>query len=692
MSFLHLLKRRLPDHCVRALAAALLCAAATLLPVAPAAATRSWLGVSRDPASGVLRCVCPRRAQPQQGAPGDIALRFVRLHAQELGEAAQGAFRSAVGPRGYLTRQVLLTQTYGGVPVRGRHIAVNVAADGGIVSVENTTAPVRPVETRPRVSPLIAAAAIPGPLLEPPALWVDDDGAGPRLVWEFRKSNARGSATQATVDALTGELLRARDTAINAFGYGRVYEGNPVATPAAVIARLMYLDGSGWLTGTYARVYRFRNVIDTVLEGFQEAYDSRGVFMYLDEDSRMGQVQAYYGISRAHDYYRGSFGFSGRDSQMPAFTHWNGLENAMYMPDHPSGGAMAFGNGNGVDFSLDADVLFHEYFHAVTDVLNRSWTRAGDDAYEASGISEGMADYFSCTMQGEPVLGEYAGRAYGRECVRRLDCGNRFPEDVQVPVTMPDGQVAQSYPQIHHIGKIWGAACWDLRKAIGREAADRILFAAAGMFTAATRLQAGLVHVLAADATLYGGAHATAIRAAFAGHGITEAAYPVTFLPACSLAGEDGRGPRFGFIRAPMGQSFVEAFDYQPFGVYPSFVTGRLYALPGYCRDASIRSIFLVLRDARNRIVYRAGTDATPCLALSDGGDMIPVARFELRLAVPEALVPAGQTASSPLRLFVHTYSQPCSAVSAGFAAARPIAVTGGCRAQVIRSSAPVGG
>jgi hypothetical protein len=139
-----------------------------------------------------------------------------------------------------------------------------------------------------------------------------------------------------------------------------------------------------------------------------------------------------------------------------------------------------------------------------------------------------------------------------------------------------------------------------------------------------------------------------------------------------------------------MGQSFVEAFDYQPFGLYPAFVTGRRYMLPGYCRDASIRSVFLVLRDSRNRVVYRAGADTSPCLALSPGGDMYPAARFELALTPPDSVVPAGRTAASPLRLFIHAYSRPFAGVSANFAYVRPAAITGGFPALVIRSSRPL--
>jgi hypothetical protein len=76
--------------------------------------------------------------------------------------------------------------------------------------------------------------------------------------------------------------------------------------------------------------------------------------------------------------------------------------------------SIMFGQGSKYDFAYDADVIDHEFTHAVIDTLGKL-TRVGqEDGWglkdDQGAMNEGLADYFSSVIGGDPILGEYAGR------------------------------------------------------------------------------------------------------------------------------------------------------------------------------------------------------------------------------------------------------------------------------------------
>jgi MYXO-CTERM domain-containing protein len=76
-------------------------------------------------------------------------------------------------------------------------------------------------------------------------------------------------------------------------------------------------------------------------------------------------------------------------------------------------GGMWFGQGPNRDYSYDGDVVYHEFVHAVVDHT----LKLGSMHFDKYGMSaapgamnEGLADYFSAALTGDPEMGTYAAK------------------------------------------------------------------------------------------------------------------------------------------------------------------------------------------------------------------------------------------------------------------------------------------
>src|SRR4029079_17781546 len=158
-------------------------------------------------------------------------------------------------------------------------------------------------------------------------------------------------------------------------GTGRVFFPNPVAQlqngeltdqkdadyatlkPAYTTVTLTDLDGSGFLRGKWANV---------VSETGKPAYSPTNTFVYDRSQDQFEQVMAYYWVTQAQLYIqRLGFGTNLRpvnaESQDIRINQW-GVDNSFWT-NHPKD-EIRFGKG-GIDDAEDAEVILHEYGHAI---------------------------------------------------------------------------------------------------------------------------------------------------------------------------------------------------------------------------------------------------------------------------------------------------------------------------------------
>src|SRR5512133_1944722 len=282
------------------------------------------------------------------------------------------------------------------------------------------------------------------------------------------------------------------------------------AVPAAAYhaVALTHLDGSGFLRGDYANVYSSTGSL---------AFSPTNTFAYTRHQDEFEQVMAYYWMTEAQKYIQSlGFGVTRRpvnnEPQDARIDQW-GQDNS-FETDHPKD-ELRFGKG-GVDDAEDAEVILHEYGHAIH--FSQNFVFASE---EAGAISEGFGDYWAVTVadvvsralgvperEPLPCVADWDSTSYTNSvphCLRRVDTDLHYPADLN--------------GEVHHDGQIWSRALWDIRQALGHVKADTIILQGSFDFPGTT--MPDLANRTAAVAQqLYGTAAANAVHKAFADRGI----------------------------------------------------------------------------------------------------------------------------------------------------------------------------
>ena len=120
----------------------------------------------------------------------------------------------------------------------------------------------------------------------------------------------------------------------------------------------------------------------------------------------------------------------------------------------------------GASIAEDSDTALRAFAHHALMTTQKSMV---PDDYAS--IESGLADYFSCSFRNNPLIGEksarvlqkHLGKRFDKAYIRNLDNVRKFHE-------ASPGSAHQDE------GEIWGGAFWDIRKLLGQDAADKVLF------------------------------------------------------------------------------------------------------------------------------------------------------------------------------------------------------------------------
>jgi len=330
------------------------------------------------------------------------------------------------------------------------------------------------------------------------------------------------SACALAVAAASGAAPAAKPPSTSSTGVGTVFLPNPVAElqdqsltdqkdadyaalqPAYHDVKLTNLDGSGFLVGDWANV---------LSETGDPAYSATNTFRYHRHDDRFEQVMAYYWVTEAQKYIQ-SLGFGSilrpvnMESQDVRINQL-GYDNSFSWDKKDY---LRFGKG-GVDDAEDAEVILHEYGHAIQDSQQTPF--GFGFTTESGSIGEGFADYWAVTVSNviaptpdTPCVADWDSVSYTStvpHCLRRVDTNLHYPEDLN--------------GRVHHDGMIWSRALWDIRQKLGHAVADTIVLEAQFGMASPTMPQLAQSTVAAAQ-RLYGAREATVVRQAFQARGI----------------------------------------------------------------------------------------------------------------------------------------------------------------------------
>jgi hypothetical protein len=331
------------------------------------------------------------------------------------------------------------------------------------------------------------------------------------------------------LDANTGEVLQRRSLVQSSHltGRGQVFDPNPVNTlndtelsdqnnadapELAPAYRTVTLPGvSRWLfdlfgalilSGPYVKI---NDLIEAPFDN--QPFSMNGDFLFTRDRQEFEDVMAYFHIDRTQRYIQ-SLGFTTVNNRMIRVDPHglNGVDNSHYVGFPFGMGWIAFGEG-GVDDAEDADVILHEYGHAIQD--NQTMGRYLGFG-ESGAQGEGFGDYwaFSNGPLGpgafDPAcLAEWDFGFLG--CLRRLDSTKHYPEDLAF--------------EVHDDGEMWSSTLHDLFLALGKETADRVVLQSHFLVPFLPRFCDGARALRDADNALYGGTHGPVIGATVAAHG-----------------------------------------------------------------------------------------------------------------------------------------------------------------------------
>jgi hypothetical protein len=324
------------------------------------------------------------------------------------------------------------------------------------------------------------------------------------------------------VDAFGGQELRREDRFVRhsdggtrANGTGYVYLNSPLSAARQLYGSTGFVDGDDQdsdslsasrrlvqldsllydqgvysLSGPYCTIADIESPVDS-------SYDSATPdgFRFTRSQPGFEAVMTYYHISAAYKRLI-ELGFSIPTlTQIQADPHgYQGRDNSHYSP---SGNWISFGTG-GVDDAEDADVIWHEYGHAIHYNIDPHWGGG-----ECGALGEGYGDYWAASHSHS--LGQWEPQDPQSHWLFVWDghnpfWGGRITND------------ARKYPfdnlSVHSAGQIWASALLGIRDDLGRDITDRLvvksLFYLTSDITAVDAAQA----LLQADRDLYDGRHA----------------------------------------------------------------------------------------------------------------------------------------------------------------------------------------
>jgi Fungalysin metallopeptidase (M36)/Fungalysin/Thermolysin Propeptide Motif len=349
-----------------------------------------------------------------------------------------------------------------------------------------------------------------------------EPGEGGTLVWRVVIPSARPLADfEVLVDAASGRAVRTRDLLQQRRGHARLYNPNPVAQSRSQKGlRRDHRDRNTRRLTSLRRPVTLQNIrkrqrclrgkwVHAKLGRSAREVCKRGL-RWSGVKRRRNSFEAlmtYFHIDRGQRYLQ-RLGFGAGTAQginkrtQLALANAFSDDNSTYSPAIRR---IEYGSG-GVDDAEDADVILHEYGHAIQDDQVR-WFGSGN---QAGAIGEGFGDYWAAAMSSRSrgtsnrdnvCIFDWDGVSYGRFApALNRKCGRRADRNE----TLSEAQAECGFA-IHCVGEVWSSALWDLRGQIGRMAFDRILLASQFFYTTDEQFDEAVEALIAADQASTGG-------------------------------------------------------------------------------------------------------------------------------------------------------------------------------------------
>ncbi len=475
--------------------------------------------------------------------PEQTARHFLEQYSPALKMGAEGVagLRTVQIKRGLASAHTRFEQTVNRRPVFNAWLSVHQGPSGDVQAL-HTNYSVAPI-SKPR-RPKVRRAAARRAALAAAGVTAERMRHDHRLVWFAAADGTLRVAHElwiwaaeplgdflTVVDGVTGKILFQENRIAFDTGSGLVFLPNPVQTsgntgltdnsdltsPTLDAQRsavtLLGLDaGTGRIKGEYVDLTLTGGLVVTVAD------EPSRVYNYDRDDDRFEEVTIYHSIDSLQRWFH-SLGFDDdtppangiRDFPTLANAHWFADDQSYYSTGDD---AVHFGDG-GIDDGEDADIIAHEYGHAVQHDQNACW--GGGDM---GAMGEGFGDYLAASFylpNGDATyqashaacVGDWDATSFGSgnpACLRRVDGNKTYPGDL--------------VGSAHADGEIWSRAVWDIRLALGATKADTLVLEHHFSVPCNATMTDAALALLQANVNLYSGLDDATIRTAFCDRGI----------------------------------------------------------------------------------------------------------------------------------------------------------------------------
>ena len=495
---------------------------------------------------------------PEDLSPEAAAREYLRRSGHEYGmEAGVDHLRVERVRGSRYGRHVRFRQTLEGVPVYRGDVTVSLDRRGqptmvvsGYVGWLDRVRRFDPIPSisRAKARRIVEMSSSEGLIVSEPELVVHPSRP-PRLVWMVPASSPSLPVSwEVLVDAKTGTIVQLLDVSLHARGTGEAVETGP-RTPDSSHEPRLRADGTGHvfdpdpLTSAgvaYGGEYVDGDDQDTqalndqllevplreITQGTDGLYRLIGpyvriegdgdvapaladphAFTFTRSDDRFEAVNAYYHIDKSQRYLQSlDVGEPIRNDQVRVRPQALSADNSYHLPGE---NLLLFGTG-GIDDAEDADVLWHEYAHALlTD------TAPGVEGhFEGRALHEGWADYWAASYsrylsEEDPRIPEHDwqhlytwdgnARCWGG---RTLDHDGHYDDDMAY-----DLPGCFALAPIYQWGLLWATTLMELYPIVGRTVLDRLNLASHLYLASQSGFVDAAEALLQADRDLYGGAH-----------------------------------------------------------------------------------------------------------------------------------------------------------------------------------------
>jgi zinc metalloprotease ZmpB len=266
-----------------------------------------------------------------------------------------------------------------------------------------------------------------------------------------------------------------------------------------VLKDLMVRNDSSFLQGPYVKITDIRSPRTPITASLD------GYFFFNRSETGFEDVNVYYHIDTMQRYIQSMGLLNLCNFPIQADPHGQTFDNsAFFVVDTFQ--YLLFGTG-GVDDAEDADVIIHEYTHALANAASPR-TIMG---FERRSLEEGIADYFAASYS-------YRHSPFRWQDVYTWDGHNEFWPGRSANTTLTYQKMPLN--NIYEVGQLWSTAMMGVLQEIGPTDTDKLALHQLYMNNSGMTLRDAALSLLMIDTILFQGRYSSVITKQFCKVGI----------------------------------------------------------------------------------------------------------------------------------------------------------------------------